>query len=315
MSPYATGFLDTGDGNRIYYEKLGNPDGKPAVNLHGGPGSGSVVGPTKAWDPEAWHVIRFDQRGCGQSTPHASDPNTDMSLNTTAHLLADIEMLREHLGIEKWLVKGGSWGATLALAYAEKHPERVTEMIIPAVTMTRPEETEWLYRGVGRFFPEAQDRFRNHVPEEDRDGDVFQLLAAYGRLLASPDRAVQEAAAAEWMTWEDAVISLESNGTPGAYSARVDDARLAFVRICAHYFSNKAWLEDGQILRDIHKLHGIPAALVHGRHDLGSPVYTAWQIAQAWPDATLYVIEDSGHTGSQEMGRILNQVTAEFAKR
>jgi proline iminopeptidase len=153
------------------------------------------------------------------------------------------------------------------------------------------------------------------VPREERDGDVFQLLAAYARLLASPDRAVQEAAAAEWMTWEDVVISLEANGTPGAFSARVDDARLAFVRICAHYFSNKAWLEDGQILRDLHKLHGIPAALVHGRHDLGSPVYTAWQIAQAWPDATLYVIEDSGHTGSQEMGRVLNQVTAEFAKR
>ncbi|GAA2047070.1 prolyl aminopeptidase [Catenulispora yoronensis] len=312
MAPYATGFLDTGDGNRIYYEKLGNPDGKPAVNLHGGPGSGSLVGPTRGWDPETWHVIRFDQRGCGRSTPHASDPATDMSLNTTPHLIADIELLREHLGIERWLVKGGSWGATLSLAYAEQHPERVSEMIIPAVTMTRPEETDWLYRGVGRFFPEALDRFQKHVPEDERD----DLLAAYARLLASPDRAVQEAAAAEWVRWEDTVVSLEPQNTSGDhYSSRIDDARLAFVRICAHYFSNNAWLEDGQILRDIHKLHGIPAALVHGRHDLGSPLYTAWQIAQAWPDATLYVIEDSGHTGSQEMSRILNQVTAEFAAR
>ncbi|NUR60772.1 MAG: prolyl aminopeptidase [Catenulispora sp.] len=311
MEPYASGFLDTGDGNRIYYEELGNPDGKPAVNLHGGPGAGSIVGPTRAWDAEAWHVIRFDQRGCGRSTPHASDPDTDMSLNTTQHLVADIEMIREHLGFEKWLVKGGSWGATLALAYAEQHPERVTEMIIPAVTMTRPEEIDWLYRGVGRFFPEAWDRFQKHVPQDERD----DLLAAYARLLAGPDRAVQEAAAAEWVRWEDAVISLEVNGSPGSYSARVDDDRLAFVRICAHYFSNNAWLEDGQILRDIHKLHGIPAALVHGRHDLGGPVYTAWQLAQAWPDAKLYVIEDSGHTGSVEMGRVLYQVTEEFAKR
>ena len=310
-SPYASGFLDTGDGNRIYYEKLGNPDGKPAVNLHGGPGSGSLKGPTRGWDPEAWHVIRFDQRGCGRSTPHASDPATDMSLNTTRHLISDIELLREHLGIEKWLVKGGSWGATLALAYAEAHPDRVTEMIIPAVTMTRPEETHWLYHGVGRLFPEAWDRFRNHVPEAERDGD---LVEAYARLMENPDRAVREAAANAWVAWEDAVISLESNGNPGSYSKHVDDDRMAFVRICAHYFSHNAWLADGQILRDVHKLHGIPAALVHGRHDLGSPVYTAWQLAQAWPDARLYVIEDSGHTGSQEMGRVLNEVTAEFAK-
>ncbi|NUP53441.1 MAG: prolyl aminopeptidase [Catenulispora sp.] len=308
---YASGFLDTGDGNRVYYEELGNPAGKPAVVLHGGPGSGTPEGPARGWEPDVWRVVRFDQRGCGRSTPHASDPNTDMSLNTTPHLLADIEMLREHLGIEKWLVMGASWGATLALVYAEQYPERVTEMIIPAVTSTRPEEIDWLYRGVGRFFPEAWDRFQKHVPQDERD----DLLAAYARLLASPDRAVQEAAAAEWVRWEDAVISLEVNGSPGSYSARVDDARLAFVRICAHYFSNNAWLEDGQILRDIHKLHGIPAALVHGRHDLGGPVYTAWQIAQAWPDAKLYVIEDSGHTGSAEMGRILGQVKAEFAKR
>lgn len=308
---YASGFLDTGDGNRVYYEELGNPDGKPAVVLHGGPGSGTSPGPARGWEPEVWRVVRFDQRGCGRSTPHASDPNTDMSLNTTRHLIADIEMLREHLGIEKWLVMGASWGATLALVYAEQYPERVTEMIIPAVTTTRPEEIDWLYRGVGRFFPEAWDRFQKHVPEDER----ADLLGAYARLLASPDRAVQEAAAAEWVRWEDAVISLEVNGSPGSYSARVDDSRLAFVRICAHYFSNNAWLEDGQVLRDIHKLHGIPAALVHGRHDLGGPVYTAWQLAQAWPDAKLYVIEDSGHTGSTEMGRILGQVKTEFAKR
>ncbi|MEY9934235.1 proline iminopeptidase [Catenulispora sp. GP43] len=312
MGPYATGFLDVGDGNRIYYEELGNPDGKPAVNLHGGPGAGSMQGPTKAWDPEKWRVIRFDQRGCGRSTPHAADPATDMSVNTTWHLVRDIELLREHLGIEKWLVKGASWGATLALVYAQAHPERVTEMIIPAVTSTRPEETDWLYHGARRLYPEAWDRFRNHVPEDERDGNLVQ---AYGRLMENPDRAVREAAAAAWVAWEDALISGESNGTPGSYSKRVDDDRLAFVRICAHYFGNDAWLEPGQVLRDMPKLHGIPAVMVHGRHDLGSPVYTAWELAQAWPDAKLIVIEDSGHTGSEAMGQALNQATEDFSNR
>jgi proline iminopeptidase len=313
MGPYATGFLDVGDGNRIYYEELGNPDGKPAVNLHGGPGAGSMAGPTKAWDPEKWRVIRYDQRGCGRSTPHAADPATDMSVNTTQHLIRDLELLREHLGIEKWLVKGASWGSTLALAYAQAHPERVTEMIIPAVTMTRPEETDWLYHGARRLFPEAWDRFRNHVPAEERDGNLVQ---AYSRLMESPDRAVREAAANEWVVWEDAMISLENNGTPGAYGAGfVDEARLALVRICAHYFGNNAWLEPDQLLRDMHKLQGIPGVLVHGRHDLGSPVYTAWDVAQAWPDAKLVVIEDSGHTGSEAMGQALNEATEEFSRR
>ncbi|ACU70275.1 proline iminopeptidase [Catenulispora acidiphila DSM 44928] len=312
MGPYATGFLDVGDGNRIYYEELGNPDGKPAVNLHGGPGSGSMKRPTKAWDPEKWRVIRFDQRGCGLSTPSAADPATDMSVNTTQHLIRDIELLREHLGIEKWLVKGGSWGAALALLYAQAHPERVTEMIIPAVTTTRPEETDWLYHGARRLFPEAWDRFRNHVPEDERDGN---LLLAYGRLVANPDRAVREAAAAEWMRWEDTLISQESNGKPGSYSAVVDDDRVAFVRICAHYFGSDAWLEPDQVLRNVDKLRGIPAVLVHGRHDLGSPVYTAWELAQAWPDAKLVIIEDSGHTGSEAMGQALNEAAEEFSKR
>jgi proline iminopeptidase len=312
MSPYATGFLDVGDGNRIYYEELGNPDGKPAVNLHGGPGTGSMKGPTKAWDPEKWRVIRFDQRGCGRSTPHASEHTTDMSVNTTHHLIRDIELLREHLGIEKWLVKGGSWGATLALVYAQAHPERVREMIIPAVTMTRPEETDWLYRGARRIFPEAWERFRDHVPEDERDGN---LLLAYDRLMANPDRAVREAAADAWLAWEEAVISLEPNFTPGAHDEYAGDDRLAFVRICAHYYGNHAWLEPDQILRDIHRLRGIPAVLVHGRQDLSCPVYTPWELAQAWPDARLVIIEDSGHTGSEAMGQALNEAADEFSRR
>ncbi|MFF1796736.1 prolyl aminopeptidase, partial [Kitasatospora sp. NPDC058263] len=261
--PYSHGFLDTGDGNRIYYEELGNPEGKPALSVHGGPGAGTPRRPTRAWDPERYRLIRFDQRNCGRSTPHASDPAADMRLNTARHLIDDIERLREHLGVERWLLSGASWGSTLALAYAQRHPERIAGILIQAVTMTRPAETDWLYRGAGRFQPEAWDRFRDGVPEGERDGD---LLAAYARLMENPDRAVRAKAAADWLAWEDAVVSNEPNGIPGRYSDREVDEQIAFVRICAHYFSNGAWLEKDQLLRDAHRLAGIPGVLVHGRH-------------------------------------------------
>lgn len=290
-SPYDWGFLDTGDGNRVYYEQLGNPEGKPALSVHGGPGSGSPQQPTRGWDPECYRLIRFDQRNCGRSTSHASDPAADMTLNTLPHLIDDMERLRTHLGIERWLLGGASWGSTLCLAYAQQHRERVTQMVIQAVTTTRREEIDWLYRGAGRFYPEAWDRFRDGVPEPDRDSD---LLAAYARLMEHPDRTVRRQAAADWLAWEDAVISHEPNGVPGMYSDREVDAQIAFVRICAHYFSHGAWLEEDQLLRDADKLAGIPAVLIHGRHDMGSPVQTAWQLAKAWPDARLHIIEDAG---------------------
>jgi proline iminopeptidase len=311
-SPYDSGFLDTGDGNRIYYEQLGNPAGKPAVSLHGGPGSGASTRPLRAWDPGRYRVVRFDQRNCGRSTPHASDPAADMSLNTTWHLIEDMERLREHLGIGRWLVTGASWGATLALAYAQQHPDRVTEMIIPAVTMTRPSEIYWLYRGAGRFYPEAWDRFRDGLPAHERDGD---LVAAYARLMEHPDRAVRERTAAAWLAWEDAVISDEPNGVPGMYSDREADAQIAFVRICAHFFSHGAWLAEDQLLRNADKLAGIPAVLVHGRHDMGSPVQTAWQLAKAWPDARLHIIEDSGHAGSDTLAQTVRAAIEEFKDR
>jgi len=310
--PYASGFLDTGDGNRVHYEELGNPEGKPVLLVHGGPGSGASTKPMKVWDPERYRVIRFDQRNCGRSTPHASDPAADMSLNTTHHLIADMEQLREQLGIERWLLSGGSWGSTLVLAYAVRYPERVTEMIIPAVTMTRPEEIDWLYNGVGRYFPEAWDRFRLGVPENERDGNLVQ---AYSRLMESPDAEVRAQAARDWLTWEDAVISMEVNGSPGAYSDRVPDAQIAFVRICAHYFGNNAWLEPDEILRKADRLKGIPGILIHGRTDLGSPVKTAWELTKVWPDARLTVIEDAGHTGSEAWAQTMLDATNEFADR
>jgi proline iminopeptidase len=315
IEPYEHGMLDVGDGNLIYWEACGNPDGKPAVIVHGGPGSGCSVNMRRTFDPERFRTILFDQRNCGRSLPHASDPATDLSDNTTQHLIADMERLREHLGIDKWLLYGGSWGSTLILAYAEAHPERVSEIVIVAVTTTRRSEIEWLYRGAGRLFPEAQERFLQGVPEADRDGDVAGVLAAYSRLLSDPDREVREKAALDWVAWEDAVISHEVNGKPNAYSDRPADAVMAMTRICSHYFSNGAWLEEGQLLRDAGRLAGIPGVLIHGRLDLGGPLQTAWELTKVWPDAELHVIEDSGHTGSETLRKVLHEAIDGFAGR
>ena len=312
IEPYETGMLDTGDGNRVYWETCGNPAGIPALIVHGGPGSGCSTGARKAFDPERYRIVLFDQRNCGRSTPHASDLAADLRLNTTGHLIRDMEQLREHLGVQKWLLRGGSWGVTLSLAYAQTHPERVAGMIMASVTSTRRSELDWLYRGAGRIFPEAWARFRDYVGAEDyrlptdTEPPIEDLLMAYSRLMENPDPGIRARAATEWLAWEDAVISMEANGTPGSYSNRPDDARLAFVRICSHYFARDAFLEDGVLIRDAGKLAGIPGVLIHGRNDLGGPVITAWVLARAWPGAELIVIEDSGHTGSAAMQQALD---------
>jgi proline iminopeptidase len=308
IEPYETGLLDTGDGNLVYWETCGNPEGVPVLIVHGGPGSGCTTGSRRSFDPERFRIIIFDQRNCGRSRPHASDPAADMELNTTEHLLSDMERLREHLGVDKWVLRGVSWGVTLSLAYAERYPERVSGLLLISVTSTRRAEIDWLYRGVGRFFPEAWARFRDfpglgdeyRLPT-DSAPPIEGLLLAYSRMMENPDIEVRSRAAAEWVAWEDAVISQEINGSPGSYSARVDDARLAFVRICSHYFSRGAFLEDGVLIREAGRLAGIPGVLIHGRNDLGGGACTAWEIARAWPDADLIIIEDSGHTGSTAM--------------
>ncbi|MFE0651863.1 alpha/beta fold hydrolase [Streptomyces sp. NPDC059534] len=336
---YDQGLLDVGDGNRIHWEVSGNPAGKPALVVHGGPGSGSSPRARRFFDPEAYRVVLFDQRGCGRSTPHASDPAADMAVNTTAHLVADMERLREHLGIERWLLYGGSWGSTLILAYAEAYPERVTEIVIAAVTTTRRSETAWLYEGVGRFFPEAHERFRAGARGTDEAGagadgagtgtdkadtgtdGAGALVGAYAALMNHPDRAVRERAAADWCAWEDAVLSMEGMGTP--YTDRVDDTRLGFVRICSHYFAHGAWLEEGALIRDAHRLTGIrdahrltgiPGVLVHGRLDMGGPLGTAWELTRAWPDADLHVVESAGHLGGEETGELLLAALDRFAR-
>ncbi|MGW0903398.1 prolyl aminopeptidase [Streptomyces sp. NPDC002853] len=295
IEPYDKGMLDVGDGDLVYWEVCGNPDGKPAVVVHGGPGSGCGVGARRYFDPERYRVVLFDQRGCGRSRPHASDPRTDMGHNTTQHLIADMEQLREHLGIDRWLLYGGSWGSTLILAYAETYPQRVSEIVISAVTTTRRSEIDWLYRGVGRFFPEQWERFLAGAPGTPRDGDI---VGAYARLVEHPEASVREKATADWCAWEDAVLSGETNGASNPYGDRPPSAQLALVRICAHYFSHGAWLEEGQLLRDAHRLADIPGVLVHGRLDMAGPLDTAWELARAWPAAELIVFDEAGHLGN-----------------
>jgi len=309
IEPYEHGMLDVGDGQQVYWEVCGNPKGKPAVFLHGGPGSGCTVGSRRLFDPAKYRVVIFDQRNCGRSTPSAADPTTVLTFNTTQHLIADMEQLRRHLGIDKWVMFGGSWGVTLGLAYAEQHPERVAAAIFASVTMTRPADVHWLYHEVGRYFPEEWDRFRHGVPEDERDGD---LVASYNKLLnEQSDVRIRERAARDWCDWEAAAMSLEPRYT---YPRRYADStyRMTFARIVTHYFSRAAWLADGQLLRNAHRLAGIRGVLVHGRLDLGGPADAAWQLAKAWPDAELHLI-GTGHGGGEEMDRQVREAVLRFS--
>lgn len=309
IEPYASGMLDVGDGQLVAWESSGNPHGKPAVALHGGPGGGSTPGRRRVFDPAAYRLVQFDQRGCGRSTPPVSDPTTDLAANTTHHLVADIEALRQHLGIERWLVWGGSWGVTLALAYAQRFAARVSELVLVGVTMTRRSDVHWLYHEAGRFFPEEWARFREGVAAVDHD----DLVSAYDRLLNdNPDPAVQAVAAERWCAWEDAVLSLEEGWTP---SVRYTDPafRMTFARLCAHYFSHAAWLDDHELLANAPRLAGIPGTLIHGRLDLGSPPDVAWMLARAWPDAELHLVR-AGHAGNDDMMRIMIGALDRYAR-
>lgn len=296
IEPYDQGLLDVGDGNLVYWETCGNPAGKPAVMVHGGPGQGCSPNMRRMFDPQRYRAVLFDQRGCGRSTPHASDPATDMRHNTTDHLVSDMERLREHLAIDRWLVTGGSWGTTLALVYAERHPDRVSEIMLSAIWTSRRSEIDWLYRGVGRFFPEQWERFRVGAGGAAQHGD---LVAAYARLMEDPDPRVRNRAATCWRTWEDVVLSLEPNAKPPAPSGDDPDGDvLAFVRICAHYYSHAGWLDENAVIDGAGKLAGVPGVLIHGRLDLSCPASTAWDLARAWPGCELLIDDHSGHRGS-----------------
>ncbi|MGJ0120268.1 prolyl aminopeptidase [Williamsia sp. MIQD14] len=313
--PHDHGLLDVGDGQLVYWESCSNPDGKPALHVHGGPGSGSAPGAGRSLDPARYRIINVDQRGCGRSRPHASDPTTSLEANTTWHLVADMERVRTHLGIERWLLHGGSWGSTLILAYAQTHPDRVTQIVIPAVTTTRRRETAWLYGGVGRFFPEEWDRFAASagVAPREPDSPRVDLVAVYDRLVNDPDETVRLVATEAWCRWEDTVLSLEPTPKKNPFRERPSDDRIALVRICAHFFAHYGWLAEGALIRDAGKLAGIPGVLVHGRHDLGSPVDTAHDLAAAWPGCVLHVVDDGGHTGSEQLGRHLVEALDRFA--
>lgn len=312
IEPYDQGLLDVGDGNLVYWETCGNPAGKSAVMVHGGPGQGCSPNMRRMFDPDRYRAVLFDQRGCGRSTPHASDAATDMRYNTTDHLVSDMEQLREHLGIDRWLLTGGSWGTTLALIYAERHPDRVSEIMLSAISTTRRSEIDWLYRGVSRFFPEQWERFRNGAAGADRDGD---LLAVYAQLMEDPDPRVRSRAASCWRTWEDVVLSLEPTAKPPVRSEEPDDDVLAFVRICAHYYSHAGWLDENAVINDAGKLARIPGVLIHGRLDLSCPVDTAWELARAWPGAELLIDDHSGHRGSDTKRAWILSTLGRFADR
>ena len=290
IEPYASGMLDVGDGHQVYWERVGTPGAKPAVFLHGGPGGGCNPTQRRVFDPSRYDVLLFDQRGCGRSKPHA-----ELEANTTWDLVADIERLREMVGAEKWLVFGGSWGSTLALAYAETHPERVSELVLRGIFMLRAAELQWYYqKGASVVFPDKWERFLAPIPEAER-GD---LIGAYRRRLVSEDRAVRLEAAKAWSIWEGSTITLMPDpGLSAAFS--VDDFAVAFARIENHYFVHQGWMEEGALLRDAHKLRTIPGVIVHGRYDMATPAQNAWDLHKAWPEAEFHIVEGAGHSFSE----------------
>jgi proline iminopeptidase len=306
IEPFDHGFLDVGGGDRVYWETCGNPSGKPAVVLHGGPGSGCTPWHRRLFDPDAYRIVPFDQRNCGRSTPHASEPGIDLARNTTANLLSDIEALRTHLDIDRWLVLGGSWGCTLALAYAEQHPDRVTAMVLFGVTTGRHAEFDWLFRGsLSAFFPSQWQHLIDGLPEDLRNGDVVE---GYHRLLFDPDPAVAARAARKWCFWES--ITPAWPPQEGLAERFRDPAyALAFARIVTHYVRHNAWLEDGALLRDAGALAGIPAVLIHGRFDFQSPLGNAWVLQRAWPGAELLIVDDAGHAVDAGVAREIVRAT------
>jgi proline iminopeptidase len=286
IEPYETGRLDVGDGHSLYWERCGTRGAKPAVFLHGGPGAGCSPGHRRQFDPERYDIFLFDQRGCGRSRPHAS-----LEANTTWHLVDDIERLREMAGVERWMAFGGSWGSTLALAYAQTHPDRVTELVLRGIFTFRQSELDWLYRhGASEIFPDKWEEFVALIPEAER-GD---LVAAYHRRLTGSDAAVQLEAAKAWSKWEAETVTLLPN--PSVIEEHTADSfAVAIARIENHYMVNKGWIEEGALLRGAEKLRGIPAVIVQGRYDCCTPPVTAWDLHKAWPEAELNIVPDGGH--------------------
>ena len=288
IEPFNTGFLDVSPLHRLYFEECGNPKGKPVVFLHGGPGAGCNATVRRFFDPQRYRIVLFDQRGCGRSKPHAS-----LEDNTTWHLVADIEQLRVHLRIECWQVFGGSWGSTLALAYAQTHPDRVTELVLRGIFLLRRSELEWFYQGgCDALYPDAWEGFLAAIPESEH-GD---LMSAYHRRLTDPDPSVRIAAAKAWSIWEGATSFLYQDPRHVAGVGQ-DDFALAFARIECHYFVNAGFLQrDAQLLHNVDRIRHIKAVIVQGRYDVVCPMRSAWDLHRAWPEAELHVVPDAGHS-------------------
>lgn len=295
VEPHAHGMLDVGDDQALYWEVSGNPRGKPVVFLHGGPGGGSAPMHRRFFDPEAYRIVVFDQRGCGRSLPHVAD-GADLSVNTTDHLVADIERLRIHLEIDRWQVFGGSWGSTLALAYAQRCPERVTELVLRGIFLLRRAEIDWYYNGgAGHIFPDRWEEFCAPLVGAD-PGE--HPVDTYHRLLHSPDPQVALDAAVAWSTWESATSALLPHPERVAEASEPRFA-LAFARIENHYFFHRGFLEDGRLLHDAHRLHGIPGVIVQGRYDVVCPAASAWALHSAWPGSDLTIVDDAGHAANE----------------
>ncbi len=302
---YDSGMLGVDARHQVYYEQCGNPKGKPVVILHGGPGAGCSAKMRRFHDPKAYRIVLFDQRGSGRSTPHA-----DLVDNTTWDLVADIEALREHLGIPRWQVFGGSWGSTLALTYAQAHPSRATELVLRGIFMLRRWELEWFYQeGASRLYPEAWDQYLQAIPEVER----ADLISAYHRRLTSPSEATRLAAARAWSVWEASTSLLLPDE---AFIDGHKDAHfaLSFARIESHYFVHGGFFDvEDQLLRDAHRLHGIPGVIVHGRYDVVCPVQNAWDLHKAWPESRLQISARAGHSAFEpENASALVEATDSF---
>lgn len=290
IEPFASGMLDVGNGHSIAWERVGTPGGKPAVFLHGGPGGGKSAAQRRVFDPEKYDVLLFDQRGCGKSTPFASLEN-----NTTWDLVADIEKLREMVGVDKWLVFGGSWGSTLALAYAQTHPDKVSELVLRGIFTLRRSELLWYYQeGASHIYPDKWEDYLAPIPEAER-GD---MMAAYRKRLTGDNRAEQLACAQAWAKWEGETLTLLPD--PSVSNTFYDPTyALAFARIENHYFVHAGFMEDGQLIANVDKIRHIPAVIVQGRYDVCTPARTAWDLHRAWPEAEFHFVPDAGHAFSQ----------------
>lgn len=291
--PFATGYLPVSDGKEIYWEISGNPKGKPALYLHGGPGAGISGGYRRHFDPEKFLIVSFEQRGCGRSRPRVTDLGIDLTTNTTQALISDIEQLRTHLNVDKWRLLGISWGTTLALAYAQAHPERVSALVLAAVTTTTSAEVEWVTQDMRRIFPREWDQFAAAAPTMPGE----RLIDAYYRQITSSDLKVRENASRAWCAWEDIHVSLDPQYQPNQRFQDLDFS-LPFSILTIHYWKHSAFLEHSSLLNNLSRISHLPCTLIHGRLDISSPLDIAWGLHKAWPGSELKIIEDEGHGGS-----------------